>query len=255
MTGLPAVNRRWAMHLFTVLVIAVWAAGSAYLPPYMFPGPLTVFQRSAEFFTHYNLFSHLVATTVHVAVSLTLAFVLGGLLALVAHYVPVTRLMVHGRVTPFLNSFSSIGWTLLAILWFGLNTFTVIFAITAILLPVCIINLQAGLENLDAEITEMSRSFGRSWWRTFNIVTLPAMVPFMFATVRIAYGVAWKVALTAELFGGNSGFGFVVNLARQSFDSPQIFAVIALIVVIYVTTDNLVLAPIQRRLARHYANG
>jgi NitT/TauT family transport system permease protein/sulfonate transport system permease protein len=76
----------------------------------------------------------------------------------------------------------------------------------------------------------------------------------MFATIRIGYGVAWKVALTAELFGGNSGFGFVVNLARQSFDSPQIFAVIAMIVVIYVSTDNLILAPIQRRLAKHYAD-
>jgi NitT/TauT family transport system permease protein/sulfonate transport system permease protein len=248
------VKRRWAVHLFTVLVLVVWAVGSAFVPPYMFPSPLTVLKRSAEFFTHYNLFSHLVATTLHVVVSLTLAFILGGVLALAAHYVPVTRLMVDGRITPFLNSFSSIGWTLLAILWFGLNTGTVIFAITAILLPVCIINLQAGLGSLDVEITEMSRSFGRSCWRTFGLVTLPAMIPFMFATIRIGYGVAWKVALTAELFGGNSGFGFVVNLARQSFDSPQIFAVIAMIVVIYVSTDNLILAPIQRRLAKHYAD-
>ena len=58
----------------------------------------------------------------------------------------------------------------------------------------------------------------------------------------------------ARLRGGNSGFGFVVNLARQAFDSPQIFAVIAIIVVIYVAADNLVLAPIQRRLTRQYAD-
>jgi ABC-type nitrate/sulfonate/bicarbonate transport system permease component len=162
--------------------------------------------------------------------------------------------MVHGRITPFLNSFSSIGWTLLAILWFGLTPGTVVFAITAILLPVCVINLQAGLEHLDAELDEMGRSFGRQWGRTFRLLVVPALVPFFFATVRIAFGVAWKVALTAELFGGNSGLGFVVNLARQSFDSPQIFAVIAIIVALYVLSDNLLLAPMQRRLARHYAD-
>ena len=54
--------------------------------------------------------------------------------------------MVDGRITPFFNAFSSIGWTLLAILWFGLNAGTVIFAITAIILPICVINLRAGLE-------------------------------------------------------------------------------------------------------------
>jgi NitT/TauT family transport system permease protein len=80
------------------------------------------------------------------------------------------------------------------------------------------------------------------------------MIPFMFATLRISFGVAWKVALTAELFGGNSGLGFVVNLARQSFNTGQIFAVIAIIVVIYVGTDNLVLDPLQRRLSKQYAD-
>jgi NitT/TauT family transport system permease protein/sulfonate transport system permease protein len=254
MSTRPADKRRWPVHLFTVLVIAVWAVGSAYVPPYVLPDPVTAFRRSAEFFLSYTLFAHVAASVMHVLVSLTLAFLLGGILALAAQYLPVTRAMVHGRITPFLNSFSSIGWTLLAILWFGLNTGTVIFAITAILLPVCIINLEAGLESLDAELSEMGHSFGRSWIRSFGLLILPALVPFMFATIRIAFGVAWKVALTAELFGGNSGFGFVINLARQSFDSPQIFAVIAIIVVIYVATDNLVLAPIQRRIARHYAD-
>jgi NitT/TauT family transport system permease protein len=247
-------RRRWAAHAFTLALLAGWAIAAAGMPPYLLPGPLTVFTRAADFFLHLDLLVHVVASVVHVVVSLALAFVLGGALALMAHYVPVTRSMVHGRITPFFNAFSSIGWTLLAILWFGLNAGTVIFAITAIILPICIINLQAGLESLDAELGEMGRSFGRDWSRYFRLIVLPAMIPFMFATLRISFGVAWKVALTAELFGGNSGLGFVVNLARQSFNTGQIFAVIAIIVVIYVGTDNLVLDPVQRRLSKQYAD-
>jgi NitT/TauT family transport system permease protein/sulfonate transport system permease protein len=185
------------MHLFTLLVLAAWAVGSLFVPPLAFPGPLTVLQRVAGFFLTYRLFDHVLASVGHVVVSVSLAVLLGGMLAVMAHYLPVTRVMVHGRITPFLNSFSSIGWTLLAILWFGLTPGTVVFAITAILLPVCIINLQAGLEHLDAELDEMGRSFGRQWSRTFRLLVVPALVPFIFATVRIAFGVAWKVALTA----------------------------------------------------------
>ncbi len=45
----------------------------------------------------------------------------------------------------------------------------------------------------------------------------------MFATLRIMFGVAWKVTLTAELFGGNSGLGYLINMARQDFDTTTIF--------------------------------
>lgn len=254
MTAKRITARRVAVHVFTALALAAWVLASSQMPAYMFPDPLTVLARAVEFFTHANLFAHLVATVAHVLVSLILAFLLGLILALLAHDVPATRRMIHGRITPFLNSFSSIGWTLIAILWFGLNPGTVIFAITAIILPVCLVNLQAGLDGMDTELAEMGRSFGRGYIDLFRLVTLPALLPFMFATIRISFGIAWKVALTAELFGGNSGFGFVVNLARQAFDSSQIFAVIAIIVVIYVITDNFILAPIQRRLARHYVD-
>jgi NitT/TauT family transport system permease protein/sulfonate transport system permease protein len=72
--------------------------------------------------------------------------------------------------------------------------------------------------------------------------------------VRLAFGIAWKVALTAELFGGNSGFGFIINLARQSINTPQIFAVIAIMIAISYLTDHLIFAPLQRRLTKHYAD-
>ena len=50
-----------------------------------------------------------------------IAFVLGCALAALAHYIRPLRLLIEGRLTPFLNAFSGIGWLFLAILWFGLN--------------------------------------------------------------------------------------------------------------------------------------
>jgi NitT/TauT family transport system permease protein len=81
------------------------------------------------------------------------------------------------------------------------------------------------------------------------------LVPFVFATLRIMFGVAWKVTLTAELFGGNAGFGYLINLARQEFDTATIFVVILLIIAFVYGTDRLVFAPIQARLARQYGDG
>ena len=81
---------------------------------------------------------------------------------------------------------------------------------------------------------------------------LPLLYPFIFATIRISFGVAWKVALTAELFGGNTGMGYLINLARTDFDMPLIFVVIAIIIAFVYSTDRWIFAPLQARLARHH---
>ena len=84
-------------------------------------------------------------------------------------------------------------------------------------------------------------------------VVLPALYPFIFATIRISFGVAWKVALTAELFGGDTGLGYLLNLARQDFDMPMILVVIIVIILFVYSSDRWVFAPMQARLARHHA--
>ncbi|MGQ0663803.1 MAG: ABC transporter permease [Pseudomonadota bacterium] len=249
--GAPA-RARAAAHFFTLAALALWAISAARMPPYLFPGPLEVGRHALAFFTDPRLLAHMLTSLFHVGVALMLSFAIGGGLAFLAHYVRPSRLMVHGRLSPFLNSFSGIGWILLAIIWFGLNSTTVIFAITAILVPFAIINVRAGLDNLNAELIEMGRSFDRGW-RPFFKVVVPSLYPFLFATLRINFGVSWKVALTAELFGGNAGFGYVINLARQAYDTAQIFAVIALIVLFVYGADRTLFAPVQARIARHYA--
>jgi len=139
------------------------------------------------------------------------------------------------------------------VVWFGINHFTVIFAISMVLTPFAIINIREGLDNVDRELLEMGASFGRNGSKRFLRILLPSLYPFIFATLRISFGVAWKVALTAELFGGSSGMGYLFNLARQDFDTPLILVVILIIIAFVYSTDRFVFAPVQARLAKHHA--
>ena len=61
-----------------------------------------------------------------------------------------------------------------------------------------------------------------------------------------------KVKVIVELIGGNSGFGFLLNSARQQFDSVTVFAVIGLIVAFVYCAERFVFVPLQRRVQRHY---
>ncbi len=242
-----------AAHLATLAFLGVWAAASYIAPPYLLPGPLPVAARLWRFATSAHDLGHLGASLFHVAAAISLSFLVGSLLAIAAHYVPLSRIAIERRLGPFLNSFSAIGWTLLSIMWFGVTPLTVIFAISVVLIPFALVNMSAGLASLDRELIEMATSFTRQRRRVFTKVVLPSLYPFVFATLRIMFGVAWKVTLTAELFGGNSGLGYMINLARQEFDTETIFAAIILIIAFVHGMDLFVLGPLQNRLSRHYA--
>lgn len=245
--------RGWAVHGFTGAVLALWWGYAQIVPAYQLPGPVAVAHRMLAFATDPTLALQLGISLAHVAAAIALAFVAGAVLAFAAHFLPVTRLLIDFRATPFLNAFSGIGWLFLGILWIGIDSRTVVFAVTMILIPFATINLRTGLTELDAELMELGRSLTRTRRRRLAKLMVPMLVPYMFATLRISFGVAWKVTLTAELFGGNAGVGYLLNVARQELDTETIFAVILFIMLFVALAEVLLFRPLQRRLDRRYA--
>ena len=119
--------------------------------------------------------------------------------------------LIERRILTFLNSFPSVGWAILGVVWFQISTATVLFIQTAIVLPFCIINALAGFRQIDPDLDELGRSLTRSSIRRFFKLTLPLIAPFLIAGIRVAYGICWKIALVSELFGASSGLGLSFN--------------------------------------------
>lgn len=252
-------HRRWltasvAAHLFTLVLFAFWWVYSRYVPVYQVPGPELVLTRMFEFVTTPELRLQLGISLAHVVTAMVISITSGAALAFLAHYIPAFRLLVDSRITPLLNAFSGIGWIFLAILWFGINSATVIFAVSMVLVPFAIINFRTGLREMDNDLIELGRSLTANRWRQFLKLTIPMLVPYIFATLRTSFGVAWKVVLTAELFGGSSGVGYLLNAARQEFETETIFAIIMFIIVFVASAEVFLFRPIQRRLDKRYAD-
>ena len=237
---------------FVAALALAWGLSAGRVPAYILPAPGEVGTAALAFFTTAQKLAHLGTTLTHIAVSTALSFVLGAGLALAAHYAEWSAPAIHRRLSPFLNAFSGIGWTLLGVIWFGVSSATVVFTISIVLLPFALVNLREGLVAQDRELMEMGRSFGRSGWRNFTAIVVPALLPFGAATLRIMFGVAWKVALTAELFGGSSGLGYMINNARQDYDTATIFTVILFIILAVYLADRLVFAPLERYTSRQF---
>ena len=98
-------RRRWVAHLFTLVMLAIWFVVGVDEPPYLLPGPVAVAEELVAFVSNAHMWVHVASSVFHVVGAVVVSILIGGSLALLAYYLPVFRLAVHGRISPFLNSF------------------------------------------------------------------------------------------------------------------------------------------------------
>ena len=239
----------WGADLAVVVVIAIWYFAARKLPDFVLPGPVAVAERLALLFVDPDFLVHTLASTLRVIVSVFVALVLGGALALLQRGMPALDWVLRGGIVPFLSSFPSIGWAILAAIWFPAGHLSIIFVQVAILVPFCFINIAEGLAQIDRDMVEMATSFTRRPLRRLWLVTLPLTMPYVIGALRIAYGIAWKISLVAELLGSSSGLGYVMLRAQGSADLTTVLAASFAIVILFIAGETWVLAPLARRYA------
>ena len=239
----------WLADGLVLGALVVWWIAARSLPEFVLPGPLAVARRLFALFTDADFLVHTLASTVRVLVSVLLALIIGSALALIQRAWPALDWVLRGGVQPFLNSFPSIGWAILAAIWFTPGHGSIIFVEVAILIPFCMINVGEGLRQIDREALEMATSFTRRRARIAWLVGLPLLAPYMLGALRISYGVAWKIALVAELLGSTSGLGYLMLRAQGSADMTTVIAACFAIIALFVAGERLLLDPLARRFA------
>ncbi len=248
--------RFWAVRALIaeatiVLVIVIWWLSARELSPHVLPGPWQVGQTIVALLQSPSFHGHMWASVGRVFLAVAVALVLGLGLAVLPRVLPIFQHIVHQRILPVLNSFPSLGWALLAMIWFGVSDFSVVFVQVMILVPFCLINLDTGLKEMDRDLVEMGRSFTRHRRRLAITIMLPLLAPYLMSALRIAYGIGWKVSLVAELFGARTGLGFQVAQAQANAQPDRVLAICLIIVGIYLLGELLILRPLSRLVRRY----
>ncbi|TCT07396.1 ABC transporter permease [Paralcaligenes ureilyticus] len=238
---------RFLGELLVVLFLAIWWITALGLPDFVLPGPWPVAKRLFELLRDPEFLDNALVSTVRVVLSVLIACLIGGVLAFIANTLPVCDGVINERIKPFLNSFPSIGWAILAAIWFKAGNFGVVFVQVAILIPFCLINIDQGFRSIDKELIEMGRSFTRKPTRIWLRINLRLLTPFILAAIKISYGIAWKIALVAELLGAPNGLGYLMLQAQSTAETVTFLAVCFSIVFIFMLGDRLILAPLEKR--------
>lgn len=154
-------------------------------------------------------------------------------------------------VDPFVLGFYSLPRVALAplfIIWFGIGLVSKVMLAFSLVVFIFVLNVQEGLRNVNAELVDMMRTMRAPGKYITRKVLIPAVVPWIFASLRIGMGLALIGAVIAEVIGSSRGLGWYIEHSAGQFDTTGVFAGLVILMIIAVIGNELVKAAENRAL-------
>lgn len=230
-------------------LVAIWAIAAVLVHSRMLPGPLTVAADVVTETVNGELPYQMGCTLARVAVSFSIALVLGSLVG----YAMGRSKRVDQYGDPWLVvllNLPALVTIIFAYIWIGLTETAAILAVALNKLPNVVVVLREGARALDTELDEMARAFRLTGLTRMRHIVIPQLVPYLAAASRSGLSIAWKIVLVAELIGRPNGVGFVLGSAFSLFDLTRILAYALAFIVVMLIIENLLVQPFERRAQR-----
>jgi NitT/TauT family transport system permease protein len=232
LVGIGIVAAWWSLFLL------------GHVPPGTLPTPPEVARAFVDEAGSGRLLDSAVASLFRVAWGVTLAVVCAVPLGLVIG----RSLRARAAVLPWVNFFRSmspVAWIPFAIVWFGVGDPPAIFLLFYATFFQVVLATVAAIQHVPRVFYRVAEDLGMSPATIVRRVTLPAILPQLVTTLRVAIGVAWMVDVVAEMIAVRSGLGYLIIDARNGLRMDR-----AVVGMIAIGVIGLALDAVFARLAR-----
>lgn len=198
-----------------VLCLAAWDLACVASGTEIFPTPRDTALAFVELLESQRLWGDIVASLFRVTWGYLLAAAIGIPLGLVLGW-STRGFEALNPIVQGLRPISPIAWIPIAILWFGIGDGAGVFLIfLSTFFPVTV-GTMAAVRNISQVHRRSAQNFDLRGIDLMRRVVLPAALPQIITSMRIALGVAWLVIVAAEMVGMESGLGYLINDARNA---------------------------------------
>lgn len=242
---------RRAAFLAVLLLLWQLAALAGPWPTWIFPGPLQVGAALVEMAGSGLLLDGIGRSLFRLAAGYGLALLIG---------IPLGLLLGQSRIaeellgTPILGlqSLPSICWLPVALLWFGLSEWAILFVVIAGSVLSVALATEAGVRNLNPIWVKAARTLGAEGIALYTTVLFPATLPALVSGAKLGWTFAWRSLMAAELLYVAGGLGQLLQTGRELNDVAMIFAVMVVIIVVGLTFERVVFGPLERRIRQRF---
>ena len=249
-----AVWSRWGYRLSVVagwaVFVAVWYLVARFVfTPQQLPQPHVVATEAWDVLTTRDFSTNIQASILRVAAGFLLALVLSIGLGLLIAYSTWWRRLLNSLML-FIVSVPTVSFAILSLIVLGISPLGPIINAMLVATPYITMNLAQGLTGVDRRLIVMSESFGRTRGQIITGILVPSSLLSILGGARLAFAVAWRMALLTEVFASSEGIGFQIRRSFESYDIRGMLAWAVLFIIIMLLIENLIFRQIERRLSR-----
>ena len=247
----PKPLNRWRaliplVSLLSLLALWQMIVSLEIYPTFLIPPPAAVWAKLLQVAADGTLWHHTSMTLyqmlVGLALGLSVAFALGLLIA--------QSRMAEDLLSPIIVAFQStptIAYAPLLIIWFGSGPTSKIVTCAIIVFFPSLMTTLSGLRNIPQDLRDLMRLFNANRWQMLIKLELPAALPTLLTGLKTSATLALIGAVVGEFVSSNRGLGFLVNVARNQYDTPLVFVTIFTMTALSLSLYALVSA-LERRL-------
>ena len=228
------------------LLLGLWQWGAQRYTPVILPAPGAVLGALRSLLGETRLWGAIAATTFHVVTGFGLALAIGGLLGLLAGRQPWVQPALAPISVALLGT-PPIAWLVLTMVWFGLGHANSIFTVAVTAGPLVFAGVAEAVKGLDPDLVAVAHVYRLEGTARFQSLDWPQVMSRLLPVLVAGLGLAWRVAIMAEVLTTPDGIGAELNTARANLDTAEVMAWIGVAIALVLTSDTL-LRTLQRRL-------
>ena len=231
-----------------VVLLAIWyilTYSGNIIPNKILPNPVKVLLSYGELYSDYELLSNtwysvklnIYGYVTAILLALPIGFIIGMFpiaRSLFSQYIDAVRFLPLTAITGIFIAWFGIG--------FDMKVYFLSFGILIYLLPVIvqrISELQNPSNNKDYVYLQTISTLGATNWQKFRHVYFPYVTEKISEDIRVLTAISWTYIIVAELLNREGGIGAMIyTLGRQS-RTPEVFALLFLIILIGFMQDRL----------------
>lgn len=218
---------------------------------YLLPKPSEVIKVMAE--DPVFLLRHGMVTVSATLGGFALATLVGIGIAILIVYSPFLEKTLFTALVAF-NAIPKIAIAPLFIMWIGTGLESkVLMAFLIAIFPI-IVDTVMGLRSIDPAQLDLVRTYRASQVQSFFKIRFPNALPSIFAGMKVGITLALIGTIVGEFVGANKGLGFVILQAQGTYQTPLVFAAIAVLSILGVILFNAIDLAERLALPWHVSN-
>lgn len=229
-TSFPPVSDAWRKRLLPVVALIVillaWeiCVRVFEVKPFVAPAPSAV---ASVLISRFPLLMWNLQPTV---VETLLGFALGNAVAVALAILFVYRRTTEDALFPLavmINTVPVVAVAPILVLLFGNGIASKMAIVALVCFFPTLVNVARGLRSVNPQHLELMRILSATEYEVFVKLRLKSALPYLFAAMKIAASTSVIGAIVSEWIGSNRGIGALILQATYNFDSPLLYATIA----------------------------